>query len=425
MEVERVHGEPWARGGDGVIEPVGRDAELRRAIAGVGETLRVAGAGARVDPDADGPTGSASAHPLDLADAVEVDPDRMRQEHVEVALGHVRAGVADLRRLPAVGERVVDLARRARVDPDAAGRPGRAEPAQDREHARVGTGLEREAGHGPGRRPGRAPPAARGPSRAGGPGPRRTAACRACGRVPRGRRRRASAGRRRHPGPGAATRSARGRAAQATTRSSGDLGGAGAAGGGRGRGDRSARGWAGGEDRATRDRIRERVRPVGHGRPDGEQEPFGDGGDLLDRAAERLGVACGRLAESAHLADVLEGGRAGPHRSWPSRCPPGGGAGGCCDTCRAAYCAGPDGRGRDLPVVPAPEERRGAAARLERVPGGVVATRSRSGAEMHRKSWRLHMDISAAMTDAVRGQYWPGTYNAHLFGCRPRRILRP
>ena len=54
VEVQRVHDEPVAADGrDRVVEPVLGDAELGRPLAGVGEVLRVAGAGARVDPDAD------------------------------------------------------------------------------------------------------------------------------------------------------------------------------------------------------------------------------------------------------------------------------------------------------------------------------------------------------------------------------------
>ena len=190
VEVERVDDEPVAaRGVDRVVEPVVGDAELGRPVARVGELLRVARPGAGVDADPDRAARRPPPDPLDLADGVEVEPDRVREQDVEVALGDVGAGVADLVGLPAVGEGVQDLAGRAGVDADAAGLAGPPEAAQDREDPRVGVGLEREPDDGTGRRPGRARPGARGRSRRGGRGRRRTAASRARGRGPRGRRR--------------------------------------------------------------------------------------------------------------------------------------------------------------------------------------------------------------------------------------------
>ena len=53
--------------------------------------------------------------------------DRRAEEHVEVALRHVRAGEADLLGPPAALERVEDLAGRAGVDADRARLARRAE----------------------------------------------------------------------------------------------------------------------------------------------------------------------------------------------------------------------------------------------------------------------------------------------------------
>ena len=146
VEVERVHDEPVAAARvDRVVEAVLGHAELGRAIAGVGEVLRVARAGARVDPDPDRPPGRPPPEPLELAHAVEVDPDRVREQDVEVALGDVRARVADLRRAPsrwrARGSPRPASRRRCRR---CSGAPGRAEAAQHREDPRVRAGLERE-----------------------------------------------------------------------------------------------------------------------------------------------------------------------------------------------------------------------------------------------------------------------------------------
>ena len=80
------------------------DAELRRAVAAVREPGVVAGAGGRVDPKADRRTRRPPPESLDLADRVEIDVDRLGQEDVQVALGDVRAGVADLVGPPAALE---------------------------------------------------------------------------------------------------------------------------------------------------------------------------------------------------------------------------------------------------------------------------------------------------------------------------------
>ena len=107
------------------------------------------------------------------------------EEDVEVALGDVRAGVADLVGPPAAGERALDLARRAGVDPDAVRRPGAPRP---RKTARTsGSGLALSANR---TRYGSPVRGERGLERAGrsrrtGAGRRRTAASRARGRGPR------------------------------------------------------------------------------------------------------------------------------------------------------------------------------------------------------------------------------------------------
>ncbi len=122
VEVERVHDERVAaRGLDRVVEPVRGDPELRRPLTRIREMLRVAGPGAGVDPEPDGATRRATPDAFDLAHGVEVEPDRVGEEDVEVTLGDVGPGVADLRGLPAVGERVEHLARRAGVDPHGVG----------------------------------------------------------------------------------------------------------------------------------------------------------------------------------------------------------------------------------------------------------------------------------------------------------------
>ena len=113
------------------------DAELRRAVAAVGEARVIAGPGGRVHAQPDRPAGRPPADPFDLADRVEVEVDRQRQDRVEVALGQVRAGVADLLGRPAALDRALDLAGRAGVDPD--------ERPEDLEDPRLRVGLEREA----------------------------------------------------------------------------------------------------------------------------------------------------------------------------------------------------------------------------------------------------------------------------------------
>ena len=70
--------------------------------------------------------------------------DVVSEQHVEVPLGDVRAGVADLVGAPAAFERAEDLARRARIDPDGVRRTGRAETPEHLEDLGEWVGLERE-----------------------------------------------------------------------------------------------------------------------------------------------------------------------------------------------------------------------------------------------------------------------------------------
>ena len=122
MEVERVDDQAVSpRGRQRVVEPVGGDAELRRARAGIGQTLVVAGTDHGVDAQADGRARRSPADPLDLADRVEVEMHAGAEDDVEVALRAVRAGVRDLGGRPAVGDGVLDLAGRAGVDADRLG----------------------------------------------------------------------------------------------------------------------------------------------------------------------------------------------------------------------------------------------------------------------------------------------------------------
>ena len=108
----------------------------------------VAGPGAGVDAQPDpAPRWQLGRPPpdaLDLAHRVEVDVDRRAEEHVEVALGDVRAGEADLLGSPAVLEGVEDLAGRARVDADGAGLARTAERPERGEDLGLAVGLERE-----------------------------------------------------------------------------------------------------------------------------------------------------------------------------------------------------------------------------------------------------------------------------------------
>ncbi len=117
--------------------PVLVDAELRRALAAVGQAGVVAGAGGRIDPEPDRPPRIAPSEPLDLADCVEIDVDRRGQEHVEVPFGDVRAGEADLVWRPAALEGAGHLARRAGIDAD--------EIVKDLEDSRIRVRLQREA----------------------------------------------------------------------------------------------------------------------------------------------------------------------------------------------------------------------------------------------------------------------------------------
>ena len=71
--------------------------------------------------------------------------DAAGEQDVEVALGDVRAGVADLVGAPAALDGALHLARRAGIDADALRGARRAESAKDLEDLGERVGLEREA----------------------------------------------------------------------------------------------------------------------------------------------------------------------------------------------------------------------------------------------------------------------------------------
>ena len=141
VEVDRVHRQAVARGRvHRLVEPVLVDPELRGAVARVLEAGVVAGAPGRVHPDPDRAARGAPPDPLDLADGVEVEAETVRgEDDVQVALGDVRAGVADLVGEEAALEGAGHLARRAGVDAHALGRARRAQAPEDGED--LGSGF--------------------------------------------------------------------------------------------------------------------------------------------------------------------------------------------------------------------------------------------------------------------------------------------
>jgi hypothetical protein len=129
VEVDRVEGEGVALGrGERAIEVLLVDAELRRLGARV-QAARVPAhhAGARVDAQADGAPGTAPADALDLGHEVDVEVYVERCEDVEVPLGDVGAGVADLAGQEAAGERTHHLSGRAGVEAESRVVAGRGE----------------------------------------------------------------------------------------------------------------------------------------------------------------------------------------------------------------------------------------------------------------------------------------------------------
>ena len=142
MNMDRVDRQPVTRRGrERLVDPVLVDPEFRRPDAAVGELVVVAGAGTRVDPEPDRSWRQVAgrqppAEPLNLADRVEVQVDRLDEDGVEVAIGQVGRGDADLGRGPAALDGAAHLTGRAGVDPDQ--RP------EDLEHARVRIGLQGE-----------------------------------------------------------------------------------------------------------------------------------------------------------------------------------------------------------------------------------------------------------------------------------------
>ena len=118
------------------------------------------------------------------------------QQDVEVALGDVRAGVADLVGAPAACEGAFDLAGRAGVDADAPRLAGR--PSARKTSSTSGSGFAFSANRSRNGSPVRASAGgARGRSPRSGPGRRRTAACRARAPAPRRRGRRSEGARQR------------------------------------------------------------------------------------------------------------------------------------------------------------------------------------------------------------------------------------
>ena len=103
------------------------------------------GADAGVDAQADRAPAIPPPVAVDLAQQIEVHVHAVLEHHVEVAVAHVGAGVADLGGREAVGEAVLDLARRADVEADELRRAGRAEPADARQHFGLALALERPA----------------------------------------------------------------------------------------------------------------------------------------------------------------------------------------------------------------------------------------------------------------------------------------
>jgi hypothetical protein len=131
-----------------LVQLLGEDPELRRPgarverLVGGGSSLGAPGrAGAGVHADPDRGAGRPPSPPAELRQQVQVHVHAGGEEDVQVALGDVRAGVADLLGLPAVLEDQANLLRRARVDPHRAERPD--EP-QD---GRVALRLDRQAEH--------------------------------------------------------------------------------------------------------------------------------------------------------------------------------------------------------------------------------------------------------------------------------------
>ncbi len=93
-------------------ELLGEDPELRRPIGARVRGLlvtEVAGTRAWVDPQADRASRVAATDALDLGEQIDVQVHRMGEHHVQIAVGQVRARVADLVGAPAVLERVQHL----------------------------------------------------------------------------------------------------------------------------------------------------------------------------------------------------------------------------------------------------------------------------------------------------------------------------
>ena len=138
MKVQTAHLETGlAREFERLVEAVCIDSELGRLLAGIRELSRVPAADLRIDAQPDRAAAHASPDAPDGAQRVEVEHQRLREDHIEIALAQVRAGVRDLARRPAGLEREQHLLRRAGIDADVT---ERADPRQVR---RVPVRLER------------------------------------------------------------------------------------------------------------------------------------------------------------------------------------------------------------------------------------------------------------------------------------------
>ena len=219
----------------------------------------------------------------------------MGQQDVEVTLGDVRAGVADLVGTPAAGQRPLHLARRAGIDPDAL-RDSRPRPGRGRPRGPRGAGWpSSRTGRGTGARSRRGPPGAIGRSPRTGSGRTRTAASRARARASRRPGRRSAADRRRRCRvPVAPTTARRSRAWRKRSRRPARI--------------RRASPTVGCAEAPRAPPGVQRSGPSSTATPMRLEQPVRGGGDLGDRRLEGRRVSRRRCPIAADLADVLAGG---------------------------------------------------------------------------------------------------------------------
>ena len=147
VEMDGVDAEVvFPRDPEGLVDLLGEDAELGRPIAPAVERLgsAISRARTRVDAKAHRSARIPSADPPELAEEVDIEVDRMGEEHVEIPVGDVRSRVADLLAAPSVVEGMKHLLRRAGIDPHALRRARWSERAKERERLRLPLGLQRE-----------------------------------------------------------------------------------------------------------------------------------------------------------------------------------------------------------------------------------------------------------------------------------------